>query len=114
MTGRDRCQSRSMMTVRPRRRSGVKEFDVGDGLVLRLLPLPGASGRAVALNETSRAIWRICDGQHSVRDIVAVLGARYDCDEDCLEKDVVRALTELRSAGVLHLGGGEPAGSSNG
>src|ERR1700722_1510227 len=110
MTSSDRRRSRSVTTVRPRRRSGVKEFDVGDGLILRLVPRRGASGRAVALNETSRAIWRICDGRHSVRDIVSVLGARYDCDEDCIEKDVAKALAELRSAGVLHLNGGEPAG----
>jgi len=47
---------------------------------------------AVFLNETGRAILELCDGQRSVAEIAATLGARYDAD---VASDVAEYLAEL-------------------
>jgi pyrroloquinoline quinone biosynthesis protein D len=52
----------------------------------------------LVLNETAAAILALCDGQRSVTDIVAELGARYNRP---VEEDVLSFLTRLTSKRLI-------------
>lgn len=60
-----------------------------------------ASQQAVLLNDTASAIWRLADGQRSLREIVTDLAATYGTTEDQIRPDVERAVAELVAAGFL-------------
>ena len=57
---------------------------------------------ALALNETSAAILRLCDGARSVDEIVAQLSHSYgNNDLDALTREVIDFLDEIRARGLL-------------
>ena len=55
---------------------------------------------AVMLNPTGAAILELCDGQRSIADIAAILGARYQCD---VVTDVLDYLTALVDREFVHV-----------
>lgn len=57
--------------------------------------------RVVALNVSAHAIWALCDGTHSAFDVCATLSECLGLPPDVLERDVGRAISELRDAGFL-------------
>lgn len=70
---------------------------VGDEV---LLYHPGRT-EALYLNPTGGVIWGLCDGQRSVREIIAIVEAGYAEDVSDLAGDVTTTLAELRGHGVL-------------
>jgi pyrroloquinoline quinone biosynthesis protein D len=57
---------------------------------------------ALALNETGAAIVRLCDGAHSINEIVAELSKKYrDSNRDALMREVVDFLATIRARGLL-------------
>ncbi len=92
---------------RPCRGSNVREFPVKDEIVV-VSPRPvenilddEAKNRAVALNHSGRAIWELCDGQHSTDDIVSVLSERFAVDPEELAPQVTTTLTRMSMLGFL-------------
>jgi pyrroloquinoline quinone biosynthesis protein D len=57
---------------------------------------------ALILNETGAAIVRLCDGAHSIDEIVAQLSKNYaTAGSDALMREVVDFLDTIRARGLL-------------
>lgn len=71
-----------------RRNPAVLEQDLGDELLLYR-----ADDTSVhVLNSTGRAIWRLCDGENGMEEIVAHISTSFTCTPDCDVRDDVAAL----------------------
>jgi pyrroloquinoline quinone biosynthesis protein D len=57
---------------------------------------------SLLLNETGAAILGLCDGQRSVADIAAVLGAQYGGAD--VTPDVIEYLDQLATRELVHAG----------
>lgn len=96
-------------TVRPTRRASVREFKVRDELILFASQEDGADTasrpgeRAITLNTSGRSIWELCDGQHTLGDIVETLKQHYDGPEAGLRADIMAALFRLQTLDMLDL-----------
>ncbi len=55
---------------------------------------PGGEDRRVKLNDSSMLIWRLCEGENTVGDIIGALQEQYP-DVEGMDKDIQRALDEL-------------------
>ncbi len=84
-------------TARPKRRDSVLEGRVRDEMVL----LSPGSKQAFSLNQSSRAIWELCDGNRTVGEISQTLQQRYARAEDDLSDDLTTALSKLKEVGML-------------
>jgi pyrroloquinoline quinone biosynthesis protein D len=56
---------------------------------------------AVLLNETGAAILKLCDGSHSVGEIVTILSERYETD---VSADVTEYLTQMTDRELVRAG----------
>jgi hypothetical protein len=83
--------------TRPGRSKDVREYPLGDEVLLF------ADGRQVvhALNTSAWAVWDLCDGSRTIRDIVRELAELVGRDPDSLEPEVVRTVEELGGLGLL-------------
>ena len=94
-------------STRPRRLPGIREFHVGDEAVLVLpedsqRPLePQATTNALTLNGSGRAIWELCDGARSIREITEALAARFSADREVLSHQVIDTLATFSKLGIL-------------
>ncbi len=71
--------------------------EVGDGLVIL-----AATGTAThSLDEVGAFIWRQCDGQHRVAEVVAALIAEYDVEPARATGDVQAFLNDLSAADLV-------------
>ncbi len=87
-------------TQRPRRCSDIKAFEVANEIVL-LLP---EGSRAYALNESGAAIWKLCDGTHTLPGMLAELRAQYAGAEVDVLADVAAALLAFRNFNLIETG----------
>jgi pyrroloquinoline quinone biosynthesis protein D len=55
------------------------------------------------LNPTGAAIVELCDGHHTVGEIVSNLAARYDLTPERLSVDIAEYLERLRERGLVEL-----------
>ncbi len=76
------------------------EMEVVDEEVLLYHP---QHTRAVYLSPTAAAIWGLCDGSRSVREIIRVIGESYP-DANSLTDDVLATLNQLQESGILVIG----------
>jgi hypothetical protein len=60
-----------------------------------------ANGMLRQANASGRLVWSMCDGEHSLDDIVHELTAIYDVDPDTVRKDVLDLISALSTAGFL-------------
>lgn len=87
--------------------AGIRQFEVGDELVLITAPGEQSAGtrhsdrRCVTLNASGSAIWRLCDGNRSVDDIVEQLASEFSVDRDVISQQVGTAVDSLRKQGFL-------------
>jgi len=90
---------RSALTrpLRPKRRSDFKTFPVANEMVL----LSPDRQHAYALNESGAAVWELCDGAHSLRDMVDELRMRYAGEDVDVLTDVAEALLRFRSFDLI-------------
>jgi len=58
---------------------------------------------AIELDDTGIAILDLCNGQRSLRDVVAELAEDYEVEPSVLTADVLRFFGELKSRGLLNL-----------
>ena len=59
------------------------------------------SGMMHQLNLIGGMIWKLCDGEHSIDDIVEVLAAEFDAEHDELSGDVQVFVDGLAEKGWL-------------
>lgn len=85
--------------IRPRQRERLKAYEVADEMVV----LPADHDRAYALNQSGKEVFRLCDGRHSLQDIVETLGPRFDATAAVLTADVAAALFDLQELGLVHI-----------
>lgn len=67
-----------------------------------LLYVPSTAS-AVQLNDSSRIVWQLCDGEHTVGDIIEVLCDIYPDQSGQIPEDVRRAIEMLWDNQVLEL-----------
>jgi len=60
-----------------------------------------ASQRALLLNSTASAIWRLADGTYTLDELVDRLAAAYQVWPAAIRADVERTLRDLAGAGFL-------------
>ncbi len=99
----DQLAPAAQQMVRPTRRQCIQEVDVRDDLTL--LAAPGDQG--ITLNASGRAIWELCDGQHTIIDMFRELSHRYACADVDLLADLTATLLRLQSLNVIELSGEE-------
>jgi hypothetical protein len=58
-----------------------------------------------ALNDTALALWDLCDGSHTVDEMVAAIVALFHADADSVRRDVDRAIGRLHEAGAVDYDG---------
>ncbi len=76
---------------RPRRQEQILNQQVEDNQILLKL----GSGEYYALDEVGNRVWELCDGTHSVGDIVAIIHQEYDAPADTIETDIIELLQDL-------------------
>jgi coenzyme PQQ biosynthesis protein PqqD len=82
---------------RLRREDGVLVQEAqGQTVLLRL-----EDGGYYALDEVGALIWELCDGQRSLRDVVAALCTEFDAPEATVAADVLEFVGELRHERLL-------------
>lgn len=61
------------------------------------------SARSLYLNPTASAIWRLCDGNNSIGEIIAVLSELYPDSADSIEQDVHQSIESFISNKAIEL-----------
>jgi len=59
------------------------------------------NGIALPVNESGAVIWELCDGRHTIEEIVEDLALRYDAPRTQIERDACKFLTVLVDHGLL-------------
>ena len=85
--------------ARPRQRAGLEAYEVADEMVV----LPPDGARVYALNESGREVFALCDGRHTLEDMVGALRGRFDASEAVLMADVSAAVFDLQELGLVHI-----------
>lgn len=93
--------------VRPSRSPAVRQFEVGDELVLIAASGGdadtdhGAENRAMALNASGRKIWDLCDGKRPIGEIANVLSREFDVPANVMLDHVSTAVSALAGQSFL-------------
>jgi len=70
----------------------------------RLATLIKMKRPAKLLNTTGRIIWTLCDGTHTIQDILLALKVHFDgVEDDILKNDLIAFINELVDQGFLQL-----------
>ena len=83
--------------ARLRRSPIAREYQLGDELLVYVSDRESA----YALNESARAIWDLCDGSRTTKDIVSELEEHVSDSVDGLETDVQETVSRLQDLGLL-------------
>lgn len=58
-------------------------------------------GSYYSLNEVGSRIWELCDGTHTVAQLVSTLAMEYDAPSQTLESDILELLDGLRNKKLI-------------
>jgi hypothetical protein len=58
-------------------------------------------GNYYSLNEVGSRIWELCDGDHSVAQVVEALTTEYDVPTESLAQDVLELLEDLQTGKLI-------------
>lgn len=89
-----------MMARRPRATAGYVIEEI-DGELLLLHP---SNEIILHTNQTAALVWRLCNGEQSVAEIVALLGDAYPEASADIAADVPALLLELAGQGAITWG----------
>lgn len=81
----------------PRRSAAVIEQRASESLVLVHID----TGRYYALGGTGDLIWHLCDGQSTLRQIIATVSSQFGADPGTVRADAVELLRELAREGLI-------------
>ena len=87
------------LDVRPVPAAGLELAEIDGELVL----LHADRETVVYCNPTASLVWRLCDGQRTVEEIVALLAEAWPEDAGRIRSDVVATLEQLVQGGCLKL-----------
>lgn len=59
------------------------------------------SGTYFSLNDVGARVWELCDGEHSVDDIVSTICGEYNAAQMAVRPDVIELLEHLRAESLL-------------
>ena len=59
------------------------------------------NGNYYSLNDIGGRIWELCDGQHSVSQLVVTIATEYDAPAEIVEKDIVDLLEGLQDGKLI-------------
>ncbi|MCZ3386141.1 MAG: PqqD family protein [Actinomycetia bacterium] len=94
------------MHLRPMRRSGLTLRSTNAGF-----EVIDESGETVAaLNDTGLALWRVCDGEATIEEIVRAAAQLFDAPVSVIEADISRAVEQFHAQGLLEV---EPGAESS-
>ncbi len=85
------------MSCRPRRTAVGNIHRYGQGAVVS----SGRASRSVALNPTALALWELCDGNTTVREMVDAVCELFAIETERARMDVESALAQMYAAGVI-------------
>jgi hypothetical protein len=91
----DRAGSR-IATARPRCKR-VDVYDLGDELLL----YSSARELGITLNHSSKQIWQLCDGTHTLEDMATVLSQQLGCAPGALLEDICTTVMQFQNLGLL-------------
>ncbi len=84
--------------IRPFRKEGVQETEIDQELILS----DPDTGKIHILNETSKLIWLLADGRHTVNEIENEIRQRFSSINDHnIVKDIERFIEELKQKELL-------------
>jgi hypothetical protein len=83
----------------PTREAGFR-LEMLDGEALLFDP---AQRRLVHCNETAALVWRLCDGERTVAEIIALLTEAYPEQATAIPQDVQSVLAQLLDADAIRL-----------
>lgn len=100
----DACNERMVTPdaarIAPRRREGLACHELDDEAVL----FDNAFTNTYRLNATAYRVWRLCDGGRTVGAIARELTNHYAVTKSQALADVVRAIDEMASVGLVVAG----------
>lgn len=82
---------------KPRRKSGYR-LEMMDGELLLFHPV---DTRIIYCNDTASVIWQLCNGEHTVEEIIELLSDAYPEAASRLSSDVVETLEEFQRFGAI-------------
>jgi hypothetical protein len=88
MINRESCPKRMEQVIAQKAANDWLLFNMGDGSYY-------------SLNDIGGRIWELCDGNHSVSQVVVAIAAEYDAPPAVLEKDVVELLEGLQDGKLI-------------
>ncbi len=59
------------------------------------------TNNVIVLNSTASDVWRLCDGEQTLEEIISLLAQAYQCPADRIRSDVTETIEELVDKGVL-------------
>jgi hypothetical protein len=62
-----------------------------------------SNGTAYSVQKVGADIWLVCDGEHSIGDILELLLVTYEIDRETLQKDLEIFLLDLQVKGLIEL-----------
>jgi hypothetical protein len=87
----------NVLERRPQRGQGILSQEAqGQTVLLRL-----DDGSYYALDEVGARVWELCDGRHSLGDVVATLCAEFEAPESTVRDDVLDFVSQLRGERLL-------------
>ena len=87
-----------MSNVKPKRVDGVESRELGDECMLH----NGRNGAVHIINETAAFVWGLCDGRHTVDEIVSAVVEKYDIPAGTdVHKDIDGILADFSQQNVL-------------
>ena len=84
--------------LRPRQLHEL-DYDLGDELLI----YSATQEMGFSLNHSAKAIWELCDGERSLREISEELAQRFGCDGIDLFPDIIATIEQLQQHGLVEL-----------
>jgi len=88
MMNRESCPKRMEQVIAQKASNDFLLFNMDDG-------------NYYSLNDIGGRIWELCDGNHSVSQLVAAIAAEYDASAEVLEKDIVELVEGLQNGKLI-------------
>lgn len=81
----------------PCKRSDLQEHDLKDELII----YSEEQEMGFSFNKSSKAIWELCDGEHTLNDIAEKIGQSFGCSGNFFLEDIHTAVAQFRELGLL-------------
>ncbi|MFN8459218.1 MAG: PqqD family protein [Anaerolineae bacterium] len=93
----NQTQETILLSAKPQRQPDYR-LESLDGELL--LYHPGQT-QILYCNQTASLIWQLCDGQHTVQEIIDLLSAAFPAAKDTIAADVMTTLSQFQQHGAI-------------